>query len=214
MRGLIYKDLIAFFRKTHIVSWIFDIVFICVFIFAIPGAGAVPTYLLLVQPINMSGAASTLKELDTNYSGRFALTLPATHSQQVLSRFVASYLIFAIHLSECVIFALLHYFIKGQFDFSTYLFYLTAGILIGVILTAVNTLSSFIMGLNATAVMYLLTVLIVGAFYVLYWLFDINLIAFLNLSRPQMLLFGTATAAVIFVVSYLVSKKIYLKKIG
>lgn len=70
MRGLIYKDLIAFFRKTHIVSWIFDIVFICVFIFAIPGAGAVPTYLLLVQPINMSGAASTLKELDTNYSGR------------------------------------------------------------------------------------------------------------------------------------------------
>ena len=185
-----------FFRKTHIVSWIFDIVFICVFLFAIPGAGAVPTYLLCwCSLINMSGAASTLKELDTNYSGRFALTLPATHSQQVLSRFVASYLIFTIHLAECVIFMSLHYFIKGQFDFSTYLFYLVAGILIGVILTAVNTLSSFIMGLNATAVMYLLTVLIVGAFYVLYWLFDINLIAFSEpVPAADALLLGTATA--------------------
>lgn len=212
MRGLIYRDLISFFRRTHIGSWFFDIIFVMIFLFIIPGAGAVPTYLLLVQPINMSGAAATLKELDTNYSGRVALTFPVTHSQHVLSRFISSYIIFGIHVIESIVFTLLHYVIKSDFELSTYIFYLLSGILIGVVLMAVNILSSYIMGLNATAIMYLFSMIFIGALYVAYWIFDINIIAFINLSKIQILIAGTVCAGLILLTSYLISKKIYLNQ--
>lgn len=214
MKGLIYRDIISFFRRTSKISWFFDLVFILLFAFVIKGPGAVPTYLLLVQPINMSGAASTLKELDTNYSGRFALTLPVSHSQQVISRYVSSFLLMAVHLAECVAFLLLHYFYTGMYDLKVYLFYFAACILIGMVMTSVNTLTAFVMGLNASAIVYLITIVIALLAYLAYWLLDFDFLVILQLSNLQILALGTVLTAVIVAISYTISKKLYIKRLG
>ena len=214
MKGLIYRDLVAFFRRTSKISWIMDFVFLIFFLLAIKGQAAVPTYLLLVQPINSSGAASTLKELDTNYAGRFSLTLPASHSQQVFSRFLSSSILLLVHMPEYILFILLHYTIHGQYPMSDYLFYLTAGLLIAFILTAVNVTSTFIMGVNGNAIFFLLTVIAMLLIYGAHWFLDLDFTALLRMTSVQILLLEAAAAALCMGSGYLTAKKLYLKKLS
>lgn len=214
MKGLIYRDLIAFFRRTSKVSWIMDFVFLLFFLLAIKGPAAVPTYLLLVQPINISGAASTLKELDTNYAGRFSLTLPVSHSQQVLSRFISSYLLLLFHLPEHILFVLLHYAVRGQYTMSSYLFYLAAGLLIAFILTAINITSTFMMGINGNAIFYLLTIVVMLLIYASHWFLDLDFTALLQMTPAQLLLSAMVVAVLCMNAGYITSKKLYLKKLN
>ena len=214
MKGLIYRDMVAFFRRTSRLSWFFDIVFMLFFLFLIKGPIAVQTYVIFVQPVNMSGTASTLKEIDTNYSGRFSLTLPASHSQQVLSRFASSFLLLLLHLPETIVFILLHYMIYHQYEPAAYLFYLAIGLVISVIMNIINVVTSFAVGLNAAAIFYFIMVLAALAVYMAYWFLDFDLLALLQMSSLQLLGAAASFAVVLLLAGYQIAKKLYLRKLG
>lgn len=215
MSGLIYKDLLAFVRKTHKITWIMEFGFFLLFIIDIKNPISVFTFCLLVVPVSSSGMATTMKELDINCNaGRFNLTLPFSHRELVLSRFLAAFSGHILYAFELLTFSIVRYFVHGDFPFTTYLVICGAGVLIGICMTALNLLASFSASLNTSAILYLVIIAVSMAIYLIALFAGLDIETLMQLGAGFVLVSGTALTAAITLISYFLSVKIYIKKLG
>ncbi len=214
MSGLVYKDLLAYVRKTRKFTWVMEFFFLLFFIIGIKHRISVFTFCLLVTPVNASGMATTLKELDINYSGRFNLTLPFSHKELVLSRFLSVFSVHILYAMELLVFSVVRYFVYGDFPFPTYLAICAAGVLVGICMTALNLLASFTASLNTSAVLYLVIIAVFLVAYLIALFTGLNIENLLQMSAGFILAAGTALTTAIVLISYALSVRIYIKKLG
>lgn len=215
MSGLVYKDLLAFLRRTHKATWILEFFFFILFIIGIKNSISVFTFCLLVVPVSSSGMATTLKELDSNCNaGSLNLTLPFSHKELVLSRFLSAFSMHILYALELVIFSVVRYFLHGDFPFSTYLSICAAGLFIAICMTALNLLASFTASLNTSAILYLVIIAIFFGIYLILLFTGVDIERLLQLSTGFVLAVGAALTAAVLLVSYVLSVKIYQKKLG
>lgn len=214
MSGLVYKDLLAYARKTRKITWIMEFFFFLFFIIGIKHQIAVFTFCLVVVPVNTSGMATTLKELDIYYSGRFNLTLPFSHKELVLSRYLSAFSTHIFYALELLMFSAVRYFVYEDFPFSTYLVICATGVLIGICMTALNLLASFTSSLNTSAILYLVIIAVFLAAYLIALFTGLDIEKLFQLSASSVLAVSAALTAAILLISYTVSVKVYIKKLG
>ena len=169
MTGLIQRDLLISFRRLSKMSYIMEAVYFLFLLLFFNNIYGPLTFFLLATPINMSGLPNTMKEMDSNYRGmRSARLLPYSKKDIVRGRFLSAVCYQLFYILEMILFAVCHHFIKGGLSLQVYLLFIAGGWLAGLFLTAVNLLTSFTSGLNTSAIIYLITiVLLVGG----YWAF-------------------------------------------
>ena len=74
MSGLVYRDLLTFYRKNTKVTYIMEAVYFLFFLLVLRNIYGAITFLVIASPISMSGLPATMKDLDTNYKGHALYT--------------------------------------------------------------------------------------------------------------------------------------------
>ncbi|GKH33956.1 ABC-2 transporter permease [Muricomes sp. OA1] len=216
MSGLVYRDLLTFYRKNTKVTYIMEAVYFLFFLLVLRNIYGAITFLVIASPISMSGLPATMKDLDTNYKGMMSARLmPYTQRDIVTARFQAAFSCHLLYLAEMLLFCILHHAITGSISWKTYALLFLGGWLSAVFITSVNLLSSFITGLNAASIIYLLTVILPVGLFLLIMLTDLYdiIIPFFTGQHPLIFWILAVLLDIIMVtVSYLVSVKRFTKQ--
>ena len=216
MSGLVYRDLLTFYRKNTKVTYIMEAVYLLFFLLVLRNIYGAITFLVIASPISMSGLPATMKDLDTNYKGMMSARLmPYTQRDIVTARFQAAFSCHLLYLAEMLLFCILHHAITGSISWKTYALLFLGGWLSAVFITSVNLLSSFITGLNAASIIYLLTVILPVGLFLLIMLTDLYdiIIPFFTGQHPLIFWILAVLLDIIMVtVSYLVSVKRFTKQ--
>ena len=144
-----------------------------------------------------------------------ARLMPYTQRDIVTARFQAAFSCHLLYLAEMLLFCILHHAITGSISWKTYALLFLGGWLSAVFITSVNLLSSFITGLNAASIIYLLTVILPVGLFLLIMLTDLYdiIIPFFTGQHPLIFWILAVLLDIIMVtVSYLVSVKRFTKQ--
>lgn len=217
MSGLIQRDLLLCFRKYSKLSFIMEVVYFFIFLLFFQNIFGPVIFLMLCSPINMSGLPTTLKELDTNYSGmRSARLLPYSKKDLVKGRFCSAYSFHIFYLAEMLLYIGCHYLITGTVSLNIYFQIFLGGWLIAIFMTSVNLLASFLSGLNATLVFYLVSIVcLAGGILLFTILFKHNWLNLLtqltSMKRVWLYLIAGCFDVVMLLISYFISLKRFEK---
>ena len=108
MSGLVYRDLLTFYRKNTKVTYIMEAVYFLFFLLVLRNIYGAITFLVIASPISMSGLPATMKDLDTNYKGMMSARLmPYTQRDIVTARFQAAFSCHLLYLAEMLLFCIL-----------------------------------------------------------------------------------------------------------
>ena len=72
MSGLVYRDLLTFYRKNTKVTYIMEAVYFLFFLLVLRNIYGAITFLVIASPISMSGLPATMKDLDTKECAKWA----------------------------------------------------------------------------------------------------------------------------------------------
>lgn len=209
MSGLVYRDLLLFFRKNSKITYIMEFVYFLFFLLALRNIYGAATYLTLVVPINMCGLPTILKEMDTNYKGMMSVRLlPYRKVDIVRGRFASAFTIYIYYLAVMVIFSICHYFICGDISWKLYAVSIATGLLVAIFITALNLLASFLSSFNVMAIIYFIIILSIIGLYLLFMLTDLhNIILSLLAKTGPEIMWGVAILVdmIALLISYILS---------
>lgn len=216
MSGLVYRDLLTYYRKNTKVTYILEVVYFLFFLLVLRNIYGAITFLVIAAPISMSGLPATMKDLDSNYKGMMSARLmPYTQRDIVTSRFKAAFSCHLLYLTEMLIFCILHHAITGDISWKTYFLLFLGGWLSAIFITCVNLLSSFITGMNAAAIIYLITAVLPVALFLLIMLTDLYeiIMPLFTGNHPYIFwIFAVLLDVIMVAVSYLISVNRFTKQ--
>ena len=211
MKGLIFRDLLIYFRRMNKSSYITEAVMFIFFlgISARTPAIGLSAYILLCMPLQMSAMPMAMKDMDSNYSGAILTRLmPFSSGEVVGARFLAAFCVQGIYLAYMVPFCIIHSFIAGGQGVFDYLLLILAGLIIGAFLTSMNLLAGFLGNINVSSMVYVLMVVAVAVIYIVSVALKINMADLV--ARPSVLwICGACAAGALIFVSYKVSLMAY-----
>lgn len=211
MSGLVYRDLLLFYRKNSKITYIMEFVYFLFFLLILRNVYGAATYLILVVPINMCGLPTILKEIDTNYKGMMSVRLlPYRKADIVRGRFASAFTIHIYYLTVMVVFSICHYFICGDVSWKFYAMSIAAGWLLAIFITALNLLASFLTNFNVMAVIYFIIVLATVGLYLLFMLTDLHdsILSLLSKAGPGIIWgAGVLVNIIALLISYVLSLK-------
>lgn len=164
--------------------------------------------LVTVALVNMAASATTLKEIDGNNNfAKYMLTLPYSWKDFVRGRYLAALTDGAMEALLGLVMVIIHFALCRLFSFPEYLLYWVAGVLMGLVFIAANVMASFMAGLNASAVVYMLSIaVVIGGFLAAVFL-DIDIQAILNLPSYMLWILGIALCLIMGGGSYFFSMR-------
>lgn len=208
MKGLVIKDLVAYHRRTNTFSRLFVIVIDLLLILFMRNIYSLVTVAILIVPVNMAASATTLKEIDGNNNfAKYILTLPYSWKDFVRGRYLAALTDGAMEALLGLIMVILHFVLCRTFSFPVYLLYWAAGVLMGLAFIAANVMASFMAGLNASAIVYMLSIFVVLGGFLATAFLDIDIQAILNLPAYMLWILGIALCLIMSVSSYFLSMR-------
>lgn len=206
MIGLIKKDLLSGYRRVSPFSNIFVIVVDVALVLFLRNVYSLITIALVSMPVQMAGLVTTLKEIDMNSTGEtYTLTLPYSWKDYVRGRYMAVMIDGMVQSMIGLVLVILHFFLNRLYAFPMYMLYWVAGVLMGLIFIFINAMGAFMGGLNASAVVYLITICFMVGGFLAFAFLDIDYQAILHI--PPLFLWGGSIALCLCVglLSYFVS---------
>lgn len=215
MKGLIYRDLITFYRRITKGTYIQEFIFFFIFLLVLRNRFSCITYLLCVLPLNMSSMPTVMKEMDVNLKGmRAALLYPVSMKELVGSRYLSVFLQQLYYVAIMLVYVTLHFFIYGTYSFGDYLMLCGLSWMLGILFASFNLIACFGSSLNTAAIVYMGILVLVAMGYFIPTIFlDVDFALILQMN-PVFLLGGACLAVVLIAgFTYLISIKILTKQL-
>lgn len=212
MKALIYKDLFILKQKGQLLSLLSLVVTSVVIGYFFQNFYGLALIVVLSIPVGGSGFLQIImeKEEKTNFEKAY-LSLPVTKQEVVLARYITGfiYLFLNMIIAFCYMLFFVYYLNIVTLDVGLILW--GSGMLIGLILMALNSIGYHMLGARKGTFVYLVFTGVSIALYLIAFLgFDMS--SLFTMKPIYLLMIGILITAICLLLSYFVSLKILQKR--
>lgn len=213
MRGIIYKDLCDnFLVWKNLASYLFGLVFII-------GATVLVSdseyyFVLLILMVCLIGTCAMESSVEQDEAANFdrlLISFPVTKEEIVIAKYILALVFIAVASGMSLIITVIHVLSGGALDPSQAFSIWVLGIYLSLIFSGITYVGYMVFGKRRGTITYVAMIMIIaGAYGAMHAVYGIE--RFVQMDKTRLLLAGIPVSILVFVLSCMISIRIYKKK--
>ena len=213
MRGIIYKDLCDnFLVWKNLASYLFGLVFII-------GATVLVSdseyyFVLLILMVCLIGTCAMESSVEQDEAANFdrlLISFPVTKEEIVIAKYILGLVFIAVASRMSLIITVIHVLSGGALDPSQAFSIWVLGIYLSLIFSGITYVGYMVFGKRRGTITYVAMIMIIaGAYGAMHAVYGIE--RFVQMDKTRLLLAGIPVSILVFVLSCMISIRIYKKK--